>query len=98
VIGRSDILTYKEDAFALERSLNQEDLNPTILRASYNETELKYTRNVRTFMNHFDGWKRAQQYDDYTLICESDFVPRIGLGEMPAFWPLWYEFAWGSLY
>ncbi len=98
VIGRSYILTYKDDASALEGSLRDENLNPQVLRASYDKTQLKYTRAVRTFMNHHDAWTRALQHDDYTLICESDFVPCVGIGWLPTFWPLQNPLAWGYLY
>jgi hypothetical protein len=53
---------------------------------------------MRALMNHCDAWKRAVEKADYTLICESDFVPCVQLGGMPAFWPLKNPLAWGYLY
>jgi hypothetical protein len=98
VIGRSYILCHNEHVKSLETSLKEEDLNPWILRASYNNDQLKYARSVRTFMNHYTAWTHAKGYDDYTLICESDFVPCVGIGSFPTFWPLNNPLAWGYLY
>jgi hypothetical protein len=99
VIGRSFILAYSEDVTLLEASLMEEGLHPQVLRATYNQAQLKYARSVRTFMNHYHAWSRAAGYDeDYTLICESDFVPCIGVGGLPTFWPLQNPLAWGYLY
>jgi hypothetical protein len=98
VIGRTYILAYTEDVVSLETSLEQEGLNPVVLRASYDEVQLKYARSVRTFLNHFDAWTRAAMRDDYTLICEADFVPCVGFGQFPIFWPRQNRLAWGYLY
>ena len=98
VVGRSFILTYKEQPDQLEAALREEGLRPEILRASYTPDEMQYSRNTRAFMNHCEAWKRAAESSDYTLICESDFVPCVDLGSLPTFWPLQNPLAWGYLY
>lgn len=98
VIGRSLILTYKEEPKKLEAALRAEGLRPEMVRASYTPEQMQYSRNTRTFINHCQAWKRAAEARDYTLICESDFVPCVGLGSMATFWPLQNPLAWGYLY
>ena len=44
------------------------------------------------------AWKMASERNGYTLICESDFVPCVGIGSFPIFWPLQDELAYGYLY
>lgn len=94
----SYILSYKEDVSQLEKFLAAENLNPEVIRASYTEEELQYSRATRCLMNHYAAWVKATQHKGYSLICESDFVPCIGLGDMPAFWPSDDPTAWGYLY
>jgi hypothetical protein len=98
VVGRSFILAYKENPNQLKGALEEEGLRPEIMRASYSPEQMRYSRATRTFMNHLEAWKRAVASSDYTLICESDFVPCIGLGNLPTFWPLQNPMAWGYLY
>jgi hypothetical protein len=98
VVGRSFILTYKEEPDQLEAALGEEGLRPEIIRASYTPHQMQYSRNTRTFMNHYEAWSRTAGSTGHTLICESDFVPCVGLGSLPAFWPLENPLAWGYLY
>jgi hypothetical protein len=98
VVGRSFILTYNEQVDKLEVALREEGLRPDIIRASYTPDEMQYSRNTRTFMNHYEAWQRAAAKNDYTLICESDFVPCVDLGSFHTFWPLENPLAWGYLY
>jgi hypothetical protein len=98
VIGRSYVLSYRENVDPLLRALETEELNPTVLRAEYSELEATYARQVRTFLAHHSAWRRARAHPDYTLICEADFVPCAGIGAMPTFWPLEDPKAWGYLY
>ena len=100
VIGRSIILTYKEERepIKLEAALREEGLRPEIVQASYTPDQMRYARATRTFMNHYNGWKHAAEKSNYTLICYFDFVPCVDLGSMPTFWPLRNPLAWGYLY
>lgn len=47
---------------------------------------------------HYTAWKRAADQDGYTLICKSDYVPCVGMGTFPRFWPLSDQLALGYLY
>lgn len=98
LVSRSYILAYKEDVAPLFSALAAERLHPEVLRASYTETELQMSRSMRTFLNHYSAWQRAAQQDGYTLILEADFVPCVGLGDFPSFWPLSDPLAFGYLY
>jgi hypothetical protein len=98
VVGRSYVLAYREDVTQLEEALSREGLNPTVLRAKYTALEATYARATRTFLAHHSAWLRAAEHDGYTLICEADFVPCVGVGAMPTFWPLSDPLAWGYLY
>jgi hypothetical protein len=98
VVGRSIILTWCEEVDQLSKALKEEGLNPQVQRATYTNEQATFARNTRTFMNHAEAWKRATKHNDYTLICESDFIPCLGLGSFPAFWPLENKLAWAYLY
>jgi hypothetical protein len=98
VVGRSIILAWREDVDQLSTALKDEGLRPEIQRAAYTDEQAIFARNTRTFMNHCEAWKRAACYQDYSLVCESDFVPCAGLGSLPTFWPLENRLAWAYLY
>jgi len=98
VVARSYVLAYREDVDSLVSALDQEKLNPTILRAVYTKEEETYSRVYRTLLNHYSAWQRAAEQDGYTLICEGDFVPCKDLASFPTFWPMNDPLAWGYLY
>jgi hypothetical protein len=98
VVRRAHILAYKEDVDPLAKALGKEGLNPLVQRASYSAEELSYARATRTLINHHMAWKEASQQEGYTLIVESDFVPCVGIGSFPVFWPEEDPLAWGYLY
>ena len=97
-ISRSLIVCFREDVGQLEAALTSADLHPQVLRASYTASELAYPAATRTFLGHRRAWKIAAAAPGYTLICEADFVPCKGLGELPVFWPMGNPMAWGYLY
>jgi hypothetical protein len=98
VISQSIVICYREQVDQLVQTLLTETLNPVVARAQYTSEELKYASNFRCFMGHRDAWIRATEEKGYTLICEADFVPCIGLGRLPVFWPHERSLAWGYLY
>jgi hypothetical protein len=97
-ISRSLIVCYREDVADLERLLAASGLNPRILRGSYTAAELEYPAAKRTLLNHRRAWQIAAEAPGYTLICEADFVPCRGLGNLSVFWPMANPLAWGYLY
>lgn len=98
LVKRSYVLSYREDVQQLEDALLKEGLTPIVLRQQPSQCELTYARATRCFLNHRHAWELAANSDGYTLICESDFVPCVGIGEFESFWPLDDELAWGYLY
>src|SRR5437868_8009706 len=98
VVQQTYVVAYKEDVGQLVTALEEEKLNPTVLRAVYSKEEETYSRTVRTFMSHLSAWQRAAKQEGYTLICEADFVPCKGLSSFPTFWPQDDTAAWGYLY
>jgi hypothetical protein len=97
-ISRSLIVCYREDISQLEQALASADLQPKVLRASYTASELAYPAATRTLLGHRRAWQMAAAAPGYTLICEADFVPCKGLGDLPTFWPSENPMAWGYLY
>jgi hypothetical protein len=97
-ISRSLIVCFREDVGQLEATLASAELQPQVLRASYTASELRYPAATRTLLNHHRAWQIAAEAPDYTLICEADFVPCRGLGDLPVFWPTANPMAWGYLY
>src|SRR5262249_51612297 len=75
-----------------------EQLNPSVVRASYSDLELHYSTNTRCLLSHAAAWSQATAHDGYTLICEADFVPCREFGSLPVFWPTREPLSWGYLY
>lgn len=98
VVKQSFVLCYRENPDQLQDTLLHEGLNPRIHRAVYSEEELSYSQATRVFLNHARAWECAARCDGYSLICESDFVPIVGLGRRKVFWPVQNRLAWGYLY
>lgn len=97
-VRQTIVLAYQEDVAPLVAALEKEGFAPHVQRAVYTDEELTYTRNSRCMLNHKAAWERAARSEGYTLICESDFVPCVGMGSFPVFWPLGDPRAWGYLY
>jgi hypothetical protein len=97
-VARGLIVCYREDVGALEASLASAGLRPQVLRASHTSAELKHPAAIRTFLSHWRAWQIAAAEPGYTLICEADFVPCRGIGDLPVFWPTDNPLAWGYLY
>jgi hypothetical protein len=97
-ISRSLIVCFREDVGQLEGALASADLKPQVLRASYTASELASPANTRALLSHRRAWQIAAEAPEYTLICEADFVPCKGLGDLPVFWPAANPMAWGYLY
>lgn len=81
---RAVILAYKENTDKLSASLTAEGFEVFVQRAHYNDQELTYSRTIRCLMNHREAWIRASKSDKCTVVVESDFVPCIGFGRLPA--------------
>src|SRR5262249_56224311 len=97
VIDQALIVAYKEDVSQLVSSFLAEGFKVDVLRPHYTKEEQTYSKNSRTFLNHRNAWEKAIEIDNYTLICEADFVPCRGIGSFEVFWPLDNSRAWGYL-
>lgn len=97
-INRTYVIAYQEDVTRLVEALGIERLNPTVLRSNHTVEELTYSRMTRCFVSHHRAWQRAAEQEGYTFVCEADFVPCIGLGGFPTFWPLDDPHTWGYVY
>jgi hypothetical protein len=98
LVRRSYVLCQEEDVSQLLDALTRENLKPAALHPSYSPKELCYARNTRAFIGHAAVWRRVIDEEGYTLVCEADFVPCIGIGSFPVFWPIGDPLSWGYLY
>ena len=99
VVTQSIIICHNERIDELYQTLTKENLNPIVQRARYcTTTEIRDSKTFKCFCGHRDSWKAAVKTKGYTLICEADFVPCLGLGRLQIFWPLEKSLAWGYLY
>ena len=83
VVKRTLIVAYKEDTTQLEDFLRSQGFTPEVLRPSYTETELGYSRAIRCLLNHTRAWELAASTEGHTLIMEADFVPCRDLRSLP---------------
>ncbi len=94
------IIAYKEDTSLLEVALKKERfLSISVIRPLYTQTELEYSRMSRCLLNHKNAWTKCCENDGLSMVLEADFVPVIGMGQLP----LMFDFnkresAWGWLY
>jgi hypothetical protein len=77
------VVAYREDTRPLEAALRQEGLPYTVLRATYSGEQLEYSRTVRCLLNHKEAWTRCLQHKGLCMVVEADFVPVVGLANLP---------------
>ncbi len=83
-IGQTMIIAYKESTDLLESTLNTEKLACEVLRQEpLKETKINYSPSYLCMMNHRRGWEKTIEKATPSLIVEADFVPVIGIGELP---------------
>ncbi len=83
-IAQTFIIAYQEFTDPLEQCLTQEGLPCQVLRQVHLPEYKNYASIYLCFLNHFEAWKRAAQGANPTLIVEADFVPVIGMGNLPS--------------
>lgn len=77
------IIACKESTHLLETTLAQEGLLCEVLR-QHDQPEFEgFSPSYRCLLNHCRAWEQAAQQTKPTLIVEADFVPVIGLGQLP---------------
>lgn len=77
------IVVHNEDTSLLENALQYEGFTSTIVKTEYTEVEKKYSKQSRCLLNHSNAWKQCSIRNDFSIIVEADFVPVIGLGQLP---------------
>jgi hypothetical protein len=99
-VRRAFILAYKENTDELRAALAAEGLNAEVLRPTYTDEQLTYSRTIRCLLNHAGAWERARHAEGLSLIVEADFVPCVAMGSLPLpFDPVKEgDAAWGYLY
>jgi hypothetical protein len=83
-IAQTFIIAYQECTDPLEQCLNQEGLSCQVLRQVHRPEYKNYASSYLCFLNHFESWILAAQRTKPTLMVEADFVPVIGMGNLPS--------------
>jgi hypothetical protein len=77
------IIAYKEPTEALESCFQKEGFNCEVLRQKHLEEYKDYSNSYLCLLNHCEAWKRIIREDKPTLIIEADFVPVVGISQLP---------------
>ncbi len=77
------IIAYRESTEQLEATLAQEGFECEVLRQLDQPEYQNYAAIHRCMLNHQRAWKLASQSEQPTLIVEADFVPVVGMGQLP---------------
>ncbi|MBW4653300.1 MAG: LPS biosynthesis glycosyltransferase [Kaiparowitsia implicata GSE-PSE-MK54-09C] len=83
VVGRSFVIAYQEDTTRLEQALKREGLAITMLRQTDNPDLNGCASIYRCMKNHSRAWQRTARATAPSLIVEADFVPVVGMGQLP---------------
>lgn len=82
-VGQTFIIAYKELTEPLEKALHNEGLSYEMLRQEPRQENIKYSPSYLCLMNHRRAWEKTLQQNTPSLIVEADFVPVIGMGQLP---------------
>jgi hypothetical protein len=82
-IDRVFIIAHQESTELLEATLNQEGFACKRLRQVDQPEYRNYAAIHRCMLNHQRAWRLASQRMEPSLIVEADFVPVIGMGQLP---------------
>jgi hypothetical protein len=77
------IIAHRESTELLEATLDQEGFECEMLRQIDQPEYQNYAAIHRCLLNHQRAWKLASQRTEPSLIVEADFVPVIGIGQLP---------------
>lgn len=77
------IVAYRECTLLLEASLKQEGFHCITLRQSDSFAAENFASAHRCLLNHQTAWRKAAQAHTPSLIVEADFVPVVGIGQLP---------------
>jgi hypothetical protein len=82
-VGTVFIIAYRECTTLLEASLKQEGFRCVTLRQTDSLAYQNFASAHRCLLNHQTAWRKAAQAKTPTLIVEADFVPVVGIGQLP---------------
>lgn len=82
-IGRVLIIAYRESTLQLEAAFAREGIPCEVVRQEDNPDYQGYAAIYRCMLNHLRAWTFAAQQELPTLIVEADFVPVVGLAQLP---------------
>lgn len=82
-ISQTLIIAYKESTEQLEAALDREGLPCQVLRQKHQAEYKDYSPSYLCLLNHRRAWEMASREDKPTLVVEADFVPVLGMGELP---------------
>jgi hypothetical protein len=77
------IIAYKESTELLEHTLVHAGFGYEVLRQHPQPDHQNFSPSYRCLLNHWQAWQRASVAARPTLIIEADFVPVVGLGQLP---------------
>ena len=82
-VERVFIVAHREDITALRSALEREGFTVEVVRGPYLEQQLLWSAQMRCFANHANVWRNALTLRGLVLVCEADFVPVEGIGNLP---------------
>ncbi|MDX2212523.1 MAG: hypothetical protein SFY66_04460 [Oculatellaceae cyanobacterium bins.114] len=77
------VIAYKESTEQLQRAIAQEGLQCEVQRQEDKPEYKDYAAAYRCMLNHCRAWEQAAQATQPTMIVEADYVPVVGLGQLP---------------
>ncbi|WP_416667045.1 LPS biosynthesis glycosyltransferase [Egbenema bharatensis] len=82
-IGTVFVLAHRESTQQLEQTLTTEGLKYEVLRQVHPPEFQGFSRSYLCLLNHCRAWQKASQLSQPSLILEADFVPVVGLSQLP---------------
>ncbi|HEY9630983.1 MAG TPA: hypothetical protein V6C84_27130 [Coleofasciculaceae cyanobacterium] len=82
-IGKVLIIAYRESTDRLQATFVQEGFECEVLRQPDKPEYQTFASIYRCLLNHQQAWVQVAQSQQPTLIVEADFVPVVGLGNLP---------------
>ncbi len=82
-VGNVFVVAYQEPTDALEAALSAEGFQHQLLRQSDTAESQTYAAIYRCMLNHQRAWQQAAKATQPSLIVEADFVPVVGMGNLP---------------
>ncbi len=82
-VGKVFVIACGESTQALETALTEEGFQHELLRQASTPEYQTYAAIYRCLLNHHRAWQQAAKATQPSLIVEADFVPVVGMGNLP---------------